>query len=399
MTTLTLPGLAPIPQPVEWAPTRAAGLARLGQFAPQAGRAYAATRNYDDGPGNRNNISALSPWIRHRLVTEREVLTAALARHSPAACEKFVQEVFWRGYFKGWLEQRPSVWTAYLNGLDNARYTIGADYQDAIAGRTGIDCFDAWTHELRETGYLHNHARMWFASIWIFTLRLPWQLGAEFFLHHLLDGDPASNTLSWRWVAGLHTKGKTYLARPDNIARYTNGRFDPTGLATVAEPLTEPEDHPLRPIPPSFAPPEGPCMLLLNAEDLCGAALMPPDPDGVLGLLTPDGSVLANDFVAAGLEKALADWGQTPITSNNWTQPLVEAAARSGIRRIVTAYTPIGPARSQLDAAEPTLMSEGIELVRVRRAYDSLVWPHAKRGFFGLKKQIPNLLRNLGLSD
>jgi deoxyribodipyrimidine photo-lyase len=64
--------------------------------------------------------------------------------------------------------------------------------------------------ELVETGYLHNHARMWFASIWIFTLRLPWELGADFFLRHLLDGDAASNTLSWRWVAGLHTKGKHY---------------------------------------------------------------------------------------------------------------------------------------------------------------------------------------------
>lgn len=398
MNTPSLPGLEPVPQPVEWAPTRAAGLARLSQFAPQTGRAYATKRNYDFGPGNRGNISALSPWIRHRLVTEQEVLTAALARHSPAACEKFLQEVFWRGYFKGWLEQHPSVWTAYLSGLDNARHSVGQDYQDALAGRTGIDCFDAWTHELRETGYLHNHTRMWFASIWIFTLRLPWQLGAEFFLHHLLDGDPASNTLSWRWVAGLHTKGKTYLARPDNIAKYTNGRFQPTGLASVAEPLTEPQDHPLRSIPASVAPPEGPYLLLLTAEDLCGAALMPHAPDGALGLLSPSGGFLATDFAASGLEFALDDWGQKPITSDNWGQPLVEAAARTGVRRIVTPYAPIGLVRSHLDAAEPVLMSEGIELIRVRRAYDNLVWPHATRGFFGLKKQIPRLLRDLGLT-
>ncbi len=90
-------------------------------------------------------------------------------------------------------------------------------------------------------GYLHNHARMWFASIWIFTLRLPWVLGADFFMRHLCDGDPASNTLSWRWVAGLHTRGKTYLARASNIATYTGGRFTPQDhdLAAFAPPLTE----------------------------------------------------------------------------------------------------------------------------------------------------------------
>ena len=83
--------------------------------------------------------------------------------------------------------------------------------------------------ELRTEGWLHNHTRMWFASIWIFTLRLPWPLGAALFEHHLKDADAASNTLSWRWVAGIQTPGKHYLARAENIARYTNGRFDPRG--------------------------------------------------------------------------------------------------------------------------------------------------------------------------
>ncbi|BAU31831.1 deoxyribodipyrimidine photo-lyase [Microcella alkaliphila] len=91
---------------------------------------------------------------------------------------------------------------------------------------------------------------MWFASIWIFTLRLPWQLGADVFLRNLLDGDPASNTLSWRWVAGLQTRGKTYQATADNIARFTDGRYRPRGLATTAEPLDGP------PPPPAGAAPE-----------------------------------------------------------------------------------------------------------------------------------------------
>lgn len=85
--------------------------------------------------------------------------------------EKFLQEVAWRTYWKGWLELRPSVWTDYL--ADLKRLVRVSTYQQAIEGRTGIDCFDSWTNELIEYGFLHNHARMWFASIWIFKLKLP----------------------------------------------------------------------------------------------------------------------------------------------------------------------------------------------------------------------------------
>ncbi len=125
-------------------------------------------------------------------------------------------------------------------------------YRRAIEGKTGIDCFDAWVEELLETGYLHNHTRMWFASIWIFTLQLPWELGADFTYRHFVDGDPASNTLSWRWVGGLHTRGKTYLARPDNIAEHTGGRFRPKGLAREAIALDEPLPAPARPRAPHW---------------------------------------------------------------------------------------------------------------------------------------------------
>jgi deoxyribodipyrimidine photo-lyase len=120
-------------------------------------------------------------------------------------------------------------------------------YAQAVEGRTGIAAFDTFACDLVRHGYLHNHARMWFASIWIFTLKLDWELGADFFLRHLRDGDAASNTLSWRWVAGLHTKGKTYLARADNIARFTahrpDGPLTAEGLAEEAEPLTEDREH------------------------------------------------------------------------------------------------------------------------------------------------------------
>jgi hypothetical protein len=89
---------------------------------------------------------------------------------------------------------------------------------------------------------------MWFASIWIFTLKLPWQQGAAFFLEHLFDGDAASNTLSWRWVAGLQTKGKHYLAKAWNIEKFTQNKFSNINLNESAEPLEESMFYEISPI-------------------------------------------------------------------------------------------------------------------------------------------------------
>ena len=179
-------------------PNRETGLAQLHGFIARAGARYAKSRNYDFGPDRRANVSMLSPYLRHRLLLEEEVLRATLRHHSLAAANKFLQEVFWRTYYKGWLEQRPSVWVEYRRSLAQTLRQLENDtstrrrYETAVAGNTGIDCFDAWVNELLTYGYLHNHARMWLASIWVFTLELPWQLGADFFYRHLLDGDPAS---------------------------------------------------------------------------------------------------------------------------------------------------------------------------------------------------------------
>ena len=144
------------------------------------------------------NVSKLSPYLRRRLVSENEVLQIALEKNSISSMEKFIQEIFWRTYWRGWLELRPDVYEDYENGYDGSH----------LPDKTGIKCFDHWTEELIETGYLHNHARMWYASIWIFTLGKSWVSGANFFKDHLVDWCPASNTLGWRWVAGLQTRGK-----------------------------------------------------------------------------------------------------------------------------------------------------------------------------------------------
>ena len=400
-------------------PTRDAALARLDAFIPHAGRDYARTRNFDFGPERRDNVSMLSPWLRHRLVLEEEVLARALARHSLSAAEKFVQEVFWRTYSKGFLEQRPSVWQAYRRDVAALAERLEAEpglrtgYQQAVEGRTGIDCFDAWARELIETGYLHNHARMWFASIWIFTLRLPWQLGADFFLRHLLDGDPASNTLGWRWVGGLHTRGKTYLARADNIAKYTEGRFNPAGqLAGSAPPLAEDEDHPLVPLrAPDAATPR--CAGLLITEEDCTPETLdlPEPPAKIVGMTATEarsplqvaGSVVnfTQGAVADGLAMAHEIEGVTATQASgaDWSEMLLDWARADGLDAIMTAYAPVGPVAERLAAAREPLAAAGVTLIELRREWDVAAWPHATKGFFKVKKQIPALISAAGIAS
>lgn len=408
-------------QPIELFahPTRAAGFARLLAFSPSAGCQYEARRNHDLGPAERRNVSMLSPYIRHRLITEREVLAAVLGRHSMAAAEKFVQEVFWRTYFKGHLETRPFIWANYRAALQNYVDGLGQKgglrkpYQRAVEGKTGIECFDAWVEELLDTGYLHNHTRMWFASIWIFTLGLPWQLGADFMYRHLLDGDAASNTLSWRWVGGLHTKGKTYLARADNIRTCTQGRFNPDGLAHDAPPLEEAAMPPaVRVREAASAWPTGKVGLLLTEEDLHPEL---PEP-GTCEIAAIAGATITGErspleispLVEAFAEGAMVDAlaraasqlsvAATPLPSLSGVS--IEDWARANkLTTIATAYAPVGPAAEQLSAISARLAAKGIRLVEIRRGFDTRAWPYATRGFFGLKEKIPKLLGAMGIVD
>ncbi len=371
-------------------PTRAAGLARLAAFTPLMGRAYSDGRNHDYGLGKPSSVSALSPYTRHRLITEQEVVAAAIAAHGAEAADKFIQEVFWRSYWKGWLAQRPAVWDAY-----RARVAAGAaappeGYEAAIAGRTGIACFDAWVQELVETGYLHNHARMWFASIWIFTLRLPWFLGADFFLRHLLDGDAASNTLSWRWVAGLHTKGKHYVARAENIVRYTGGRFAPHGeLNERPLPVQEPDPPAPRPVPDVAEPPPGPVVLLLHEDDLHPESL-------------PLTGLRVQRVIGLCCPGARSPLGAAPLV-----QRFVENALEDGLGRAAQHFA-VPAERVALDDLPDVLGREAVvmpeapvgwvadalcpyDVAPLRRAWDAACWPLAGRGFFPFAQHIPRL--------
>ncbi len=402
-----------------WPATRTEGLRRLAAFAPAMGRVYKTRRNYDLGPGDRANVSLLSPYIRRRLVTEREAVVTALSAHGADKAEKFIQEVFWRTYWKGWLEMRPSVWTAYRHGLAADRARAAEDrgltkrLAKAEAGATGIDAFDAWAEELAETGYLHNHARMWFASIWIFTLGLPWRLGADLFLRRLLDGDPASNTLGWRWVAGLQTRGKNYVARAANIAKFSGGRFNPVGLLDErATPLPEPADAPPAAAPPRTArpDPDKPAALLLTEEDcapetMATIASLTPIAVGIAPLSAArsdaDVAPAIAEFERSALEDAAArfraDLG--PTTSRDLLTggvgDIAAWAADRGAAQLVTPRAPVGWVRDRLDAERPALDAAGVALVEPLRPWDEAAWPYATAGFFKFKERIPGLIQQL----
>ena len=208
---------------------------------------YSKLRNFDYGPDKRSNVSCLSPYVTHGVISEVELIKKSLNKYSFVKNEKFIQEIMWRTFWKGWMELRPDVWADYLLELNQIKdkYKNDQDYKKAVEGSTEIQCFNEWVGELKENNYLHNHARMWFASIWIFTLELPWQLGAEFFMQHLYDGDPASNTLGWRWVAGIQTQGKNYLASEWNIKKFTDNRFKNIRLKENASPKKVEKFYPI----------------------------------------------------------------------------------------------------------------------------------------------------------
>jgi hypothetical protein len=408
---------------MDFTPTRARGQQRLAEFLPAAGRRYADERNHDNGPetNGRGNVSQLSPWLHAGLLGAPEVLSEVLGQHSPRAAEKFIAEVFWRIYFKGYLEQRPAVWADYCAGRDAALAALERNggltkaYREATEGRTGIEAFDVWARELVDTGYLHNHARMWFASIWVFTLRLDWQLGADFFLRHLIDGDAASNTLSWRWVAGLHTKGKHYLARPDNIARYTAGRpggaLEAQGLAEDAAPLDEPAEHqrrlPALPPPVSTGDLAEPFALLLHDEAAHHAPLaLPAAPALVIGASRAEarspGEIGAHAlrFTQGALAGSLADAAAAfgcPTAEWRCGEPLEALLAEAGVSRLAVPYLPAGWTRDALAPEIDRLAAQG-RVVTLLGALDRATWPHAKAGFFGVAKQIDALLGECGIA-
>jgi deoxyribodipyrimidine photo-lyase len=198
---------------------RTAALERLAAIDP---RAYARSRNHVEGA-----VSRLSPWIRHGVLSLAEVRDVALARvERPEDAEKFVSELGWRDY---WRRVQAALGDRIRTAIEPPARTarrgppLDAPPPDVLEARTGMACIDAFVRRLHATGWLHNHERMWLASWLVHVRGVDWRACADWFLAHLLDGDPASNHLSWQWVAGTFS-AKPYLFNRENLETYTSGR-------------------------------------------------------------------------------------------------------------------------------------------------------------------------------
>lgn len=198
-----------------------AALTRLAAIDPLH---YGSTRNYHDG-----RITRLSPYLAHGIIDLHTVRRAALDHASqPEQIIKFIQELAWRDFWQHVLAHHPEwAWQ------DAEEYKTGwqpADYADTlpddiVSGRTGVAVIDAFVRELIETGYLHNHARMYLASYIVHFRRIKWQAGTQWFLCHLLDGDVASNNLSWQWIASTFS-AKPYIFNLENVTKFFAGAVD-----------------------------------------------------------------------------------------------------------------------------------------------------------------------------
>ncbi len=399
----------------EFPATRESALQRLEDFLAIAPR-YAATRNHVL-PGHPQ-VSRLSAAIRHRLITEIEVVESALRRHPFRAVEKFLQEVLWRGYWKGWLEWRPQVWADYTAAIE--RLGAGSHVCREVAeGRSPSGIMNHFARELVETGYMHNHARMWWASYWVHYCGLPWELGANFFLEHLLDADAASNTLSWRWVAGLQTKGKSYVATEQNIRKFcapeilerSGGAGFEAGV--VVRPVADDGTPGLPELNHTTFPneyqPDGESRrlaVLMHDEDLSLetsplAALKP----GLLVHFIHEETEVSSprerwlgEARADGAARARAHFG-CDVQVCHSVDELASAAAGADVAEVVMMEPFVGPLRDSLKGLPSELSSRGITVARVRRKWDSALQPHAGRGFFPFWNKVGRLLARSGVEE
>jgi len=369
-------------------PRREHGLLHLKSMTAVIGN-YAAARNHTA----EATTTRLSAYIRRRLILEEEVLAFARNVGSFSRVEKFAQEVVWRTYWKGWLAGRPGVWNACLDRLQRLDQILSTSdrnrFDCAIRGETDLPYFNAWCDELISTGYLHNHVRMWFASIWIFTLKLPWELGARFFLDHLLDGDPAANTLSWRWVGGLQTAGKHYVARADNIAKYSGGRWcpKPGELNESAEALRDDglsRTPSKQTAPGPLADTVRPAAVLLHDED-CGP--LPAAWNGVPAVRcvvterrqhAP--SQLVTGWVAGACADADARFGT--VSHLHTAEELAAWCREAGVAELWTVRPHTGFVAETLAGWGASLAPLGISLQHADRLHDLSFFPLANRGFF-----------------
>ena len=384
-------------------PNHEEALNLLNQFIENGLENYSLKRNYDFGINKRDNVSNLSPYIKRRILHEKEVIHCCLEKFKYSKIEKFIQEVFWRTYWKGWLEGRPLVWKLYKENLTKLKKNLSKsnyfrDYNKAISGKTGIECFDSWVAELVKYGYLHNHARMWFASIWIFTLNLPWELGADFFYKNLLDGDPASNTLSWRWVAGLHTAGKKYLAQQNNIEKYSNFSFNNKEVLNHKITCTNHKSFEYN--KPNF--------IKSNWEKINFFLISPNNysydntkikylKNSTIIFLNhwnySEDSELKKSFNKKAMEEYIKWLKNSGVTKINILQEnKLNDFFNNKNLEIFTIYPCIGYEQDLLNSISQKF---GVTFNFIYDEYDLVCWPYAKAGFFKFKIKIEHILENI----
>ena len=372
--------------------SRAKALNQLNNFVDNSLAEYSKLRNFDFGPEKRSNISCLSPYITHGIINEQEIIKKSLSKFSFSKNEKFIQEVLWRTYWKGWLELRPNVWTDYVAELNKIReeYKDNQNYKNAIDGKTNIECFNYWVTELKENNYLHNHTRMWFASIWIFTLELPWQLGAEFFMQHLYDGDSASNTLGWRWVAGIQTQGKHYLASEWNIKKFTNNRFNNIKLNETAPPKVSEKTYSI--VKQDFSNKNTDDENLFIFEN--SLSFETTDFQNhkfkkiyIISNKNENRSIKLSEKVIKFKSLLISDQKQR-LENNSINCEVVDISEVKNINeKVIALYPTVG---ENLDY----LNSNNLKIDFLYRKLDQYSWQYCNKGFFNFKNYIPKIISN-----
>jgi hypothetical protein len=373
--------------------SRDGALKKLDNFINAELPNYNFKRNFDLGPEDKSNVSCLSPYISHRLITEYEVAKIVLAKFPYQKVEKYIQEIFWRVYWKGWLELRPQVWSDFTEDLKALKEDD--NYKKAINGETQIKCFNDWVNELKENNYLHNHTRMWFASIWIFTLNLPWQKGAEFFMKHLFDGDAASNTLSWRWVAGLQTKGKHYVAQAWNISKFTNNKYQNVKLNENALPLTDKREYKLSPINLDYDDNANENLLVFENELNLENHKLKNYKNIYLILLT-------NEVRKIKLEKKVLDF-KTKIINDQKRRldqiKILNEIELQSLAKEVLSFDVIHPSIGEnYSFLNNIRKKQSLNLNFILKEEDKFSWQFSNKGYFNFKNNILSILSKFKLS-
>jgi deoxyribodipyrimidine photo-lyase len=345
--------------PETFAPTLAAAQARIAAVQPDT---YARTRNALDGA-----VTGLSPYLTHGLVTLTEVLAGVATRHPLDLQHKFVFELGWRAYFRHvWQHRGEGILRSLHAGpLPDEAYAreLPADIR---AGRTGVPVVDEAVRTLYSTGMLHNHARMWLASYVVHVRKVHWRAGADWLYGHLLDGDLASNHLSWQWVAGTSSQ-RPYLFNAENVARYAPTPWHSPG--TVIDTSYEALDRMARSPDRGVDVPSGRTGLLeppLVAEPPVELGCMAPDAAAVDGRdvwlvhgwgLRPLANALPVGSVAVGV--FLADFHHAwPWSERRWRfvgGRVAELTARRWYGDAAAIGAALAGARSVRSIAEPHL--------------------------------------------